>query len=225
MKRLITLLFCFSFLFAKSQYNPSIHTVVNDAISPAQATPVDSRSMFYDAANFLYRPYQNITEVKSYLNLSKYRSGNFIIVVDSGGALQSNGTYIGGTNIFWMFKDGTADGNLVELNLLGSSGCPTCFQIPNNLSEGTPSTMRSNLGLGSMAQQNIAAGGTNLSGNWPDPTVILFNSQPASFYLNYNNLSNRPAQLNPTAAGLDSISGTFPNLTWTGRTPGWEQTL
>lgn len=130
-------------------YNPSLHVVTNDAIGLSQATPVDSRSMFYDASNFVYRPYQSVAEVKSYLNLSKYRVGNFIIVVDSGGALQSNGTYIGGVNNFWMFKDGTADGNLIELSLLGSSGvCTTCLLKANNLSDlASITTAKTNLSI------------------------------------------------------------------------------
>lgn len=210
-----------------AQYNPSIHTVTNKAIGFGQATPGDARSMYFDATLFVYRPYQNITEVKTYLNLAKYRTGNFIIVVDSGGILQINGTYVGGHNTFWMFKDSTADANLVELNLLGSGApCAGCLLASNNLSDVSNAGLaRSNLGLGSMSQQNIAAGGTNLSGNWPDPVVLLLNGQPSSFYLDYNNLANKPPQLNPTGAGLVSITGVYPNLTFTGNTPTFEQTI
>src|ERR1700734_2083325 len=84
------------------QYNPSLHIVVKDALSPAQATPTDSRSMFYDGPNFAYRAYQNTEGRLHYLNLQKYTFGTFIIVIDSGGSLQSNGTYLNGTNTFWM---------------------------------------------------------------------------------------------------------------------------
>jgi hypothetical protein len=211
-------------------YNPSAHVVVNDAISPAQATPVDSRSMFYDATNFVYRPYQSVSEVRSYLNLSKYRVGGFLIIVDSGGILQPGGFFTGGVNNYFIFKDGTADANLVETNLFGSSGaCATCFQIPNNLSEGVPSTMRTNLGLGSMSTQSTTASSTDLSGTWPSGlTVNSVQGANLANLRNYLNLTNTPAippQLNLSTLGLISQSGVYPNLTITGNTPTFEQTL
>lgn len=210
-------------------YNPSLHTVTNKAIGYGQATPGDARSMYYDALNFVYRPYQSVVEVKTYLNLAKYRYGNFIIVVDSGGILQPNGVYVGGHNTFWMFKDSTADANLVELNLQGSSGsCPGCLLAANNLSDLTnANTARANLGLGAMALLGTTAGG-DLSGTFPNPTVARFNGLLPSYYLNYNNLNNLPAippQLSPTGAGLVSITGVYPSLTFTGRTPGIEETI
>lgn len=210
-------------------YNPSLHTVTNKAIGYGQATPGDARSMYYDALNFVYRPYQSVVEVKTYLNLPKYRYGNFIIVVDSGGILQPNGVYVGGHNTFWMFKDSTADANLVELNLQGSTGsCAGCLLAPNNLSDLTnANTARANLGLGAMALLGTTAGG-DLSGTFPNPTVARFNGLLPSYYLNYNNLNNLPAippQLSPTGAGLVSITGVYPSLTFTGRTPGIEETI
>jgi hypothetical protein len=93
-------------------YNPALSTPTNKALGIAQATPTDARSYFYDATNFVYRPYQSTSEVLSYLNLSKYRTGQFDIVVNTGGTL-SNGVITGGTNTIWYFKNGTANGDLV----------------------------------------------------------------------------------------------------------------
>ena len=96
-------------------YNPSIHVVTNDAISPSQATPVDSRSQFYDATNFVYRDYASKTEVMTYLNLVKYRKGHFPVYIHSGGSLVS-GVWIGGTTNIYIFKDSTDINSLVLWN-------------------------------------------------------------------------------------------------------------
>lgn len=131
----LIILLAISFCGYTQTYNPSAHVVVNDAVGPAQATPIDSRSMFYDGTNFLYRPYQNTSEVLSYLNLAKYRTGNFIITVDSGGTLQFNGTYLNGHNTFYMFADSTGNANLVKLNLFGTGGV-TSFGPTGNVRSG-----------------------------------------------------------------------------------------
>ena len=109
MKKILALVLLFASFLANAQtFNPSSHTVVNDAIGQAQAAPIDGRTMFWDGTNFVWRPFQSTAEVLSTLPLSKYRFGNAIIVVNSGGVLNANGTFTGGANTFWMFKDGTA---------------------------------------------------------------------------------------------------------------------
>lgn len=93
-------------------YNPSQNTVSNKSYAPAQAIPTDARSFFYDASLFVLRAYQSTAEVLAYLNLPKYRSGNFPIYINDG--TLSGSTFTGGTIKEFWFKDGVTDGDLVE---------------------------------------------------------------------------------------------------------------
>jgi hypothetical protein len=118
-------------------YTPSAHVQVNDAVAPAQATPLEARSMYFDGTNFVYRAFQSTSEVLSYLNTTASRTGNFIIIVDSGGTLQSNGTYLNPHNTYYMFADSTTSGQLKKLNLFGAGigTCTGCLLVANNLSD------------------------------------------------------------------------------------------
>jgi len=220
MKKIITILLLFFIAFKglgqTVPYNPLSGQTFNLPYSQALQWPGDARSYYYDPTNFLWRKFQNVAEVLAYLPLPTNRAGNFFIFVDSGGVLQANGTYspAGFTNVY-MFKDSTANSNLVELNLFGgggsgitgltaTSGSGINFNITN------PSGPTANIGL------TLAFGG-DISGNVNAITVNKFNGQLPSFYQNYNNLFNTPsipAQLNPTCVGC-AISGAYPNLTWT----------
>lgn len=140
MKKLLTLLLlCFASFIARSQYTPVIanYTISGKPIGYSQATPADGRSMVYDLTNFLYRPYRDSNEVITYLNLAKYRAGNVVYIVDSGGTLNSNGTYTNFHATFWMFADGVADVNLIKLNWRsgGANGCTNCFFTTTQLTD------------------------------------------------------------------------------------------
>lgn len=206
------LLTAFLFLFFLSgyaqTYHPGTHVVVNDAVAPTPPVPLDARTMFYDSVNFLYRAYNGTAEVLTYLNTANYRSGNFILVVDSGGTLQSNGTYIGGYNTFYMFKDSTTAGGLVKMNLfgMGVGVCTSCLQAANNLSD-----------LASLSQALINLGLNNVN-NTSDATknaatVTLTNHTISGAANTLTNIPN--SALSNSAIGLTITSNSASDISVT----------
>lgn len=158
------LLFC-CYLPGRSQtYNASTCcTVSNKSYGAAQAVSTDGRSWFYDATNFVMRDYNGTSEVVSYLNLAKYRSGHFPIYVHSGGLLQGNGVWLGGITLVYWFKDSTGNANLVRwyTDSTGMPGGPF-YAVANNLSEGNAGLIKGNLALDNVdntsdAQKNAAS--------------------------------------------------------------------
>jgi hypothetical protein len=97
-------------------YIPSLHSINSKPLSPDGSFPTDARSYFYDSATFTYRPYASTAEVLAYLNLPKFRGGNFPIFITVGGVVTE----------YW-FKDGVADSNLV----INSGGATTADIIVN----------------------------------------------------------------------------------------------
>ena len=109
-------------------YNPAIHTATNKPIGLI-GKPVDARSYYYDAVNFVYRAYVDTAEVLAYLNTASDRTGQFPIIINTGGSL-SAGVITGGTNTEWWFKDGVSDGDLVLKNAGGGgSGLAQDFPL------------------------------------------------------------------------------------------------
>jgi hypothetical protein len=116
MKKLLSVLFILISYIGHSQvipYNPANGTVSNKSYAPGQAVPTDFRTMYYDPTNFTMRPYQSTAEVLQYLNILKYRFGNFDIIINTGGTL-NQGIITGGVNEVWFFKNGTSDADLVR---------------------------------------------------------------------------------------------------------------
>ena len=220
MKKLLgIILLLITYSLSAQVYVPTTGTVSNKPYAPSQNIPTDSRSMLFDGVNFLWRPYQSPTEVLTYLSNAtpKYRGGNFIIIVDSGGTLNSNGTYTGGTNTFWMFRDGLADANLIKLNFSGGGGGGSGTVTSVSATNGSGLTFTITNPVTTPNISIVTAAGGDVSGPLNLLSVNKFNGQLPSFYQNYNNLFNTPtipAQLNPTCVGC-TISGSYPNLTWT----------
>lgn len=122
MKRILFFLSLLFTLGASAQtYNPVNGTLSNKPYAPAQAVPTDMRSFYYDSSIFTFRAYQDTIEVLSYLNLAKWRGGNYLIYVNEDGVLNPDGTFTGGTVEAWWFKDGVADVNLVPFGNGGST--------------------------------------------------------------------------------------------------------
>lgn len=99
--------------------------------------------------------------LKNRIQLSYNSATGFFYIVGGSGS----GGGGGGT---WGSITGTLS-NQTDLNTaLGLK-----FAISNNLSEGTPSTMRTNLGLGTLATQNGTFSGTSSGTNTGDQTITL----------------------------------------------------
>lgn len=96
-------------------FSPTFHTTLTKptVISISGGAPLDATSMFYDAANFIYRDYRSTSEILTYLNSTKWRSGKHTLFLHEGGTLNGNGTYTGGTTVEYWFRNCVADSCLV----------------------------------------------------------------------------------------------------------------
>lgn len=146
MKYKLLILFCFVSIIASAQgYNPGSHITAADAIFPSQKTPLNGRTMYYDVSLFAYRDFQNTTEVLTNLTTAASRFGAALICVHQGGTL-SGATFTGGVRMLYWFRNGIADSNLVKFPT-DTTAASAAFLIANNLSEGNPTTIKTNLSL------------------------------------------------------------------------------
>lgn len=125
MKKILLILFVLIGLVVRSQsYDPAAAGVpLNKAVAISQDAPTDSRSKFWDNTNFVYRCYTSTSEALSYLNLAKFRGGQFPIFINFGGTLGGTGVIVGGVNVPYWFKNGTANGDLIPMaNVVSVNG-------------------------------------------------------------------------------------------------------
>lgn len=127
---------------AQQTFNPTQGISIAKPLHMSNGGPVDGRSMKYDMANFLWRPYKDTAEVKEYLNLTKYRTGKFTIYVKEGGTLNANGTFTGGTLTEWWFRDTTLNSGLIRKTTEGGNpdslgGQPAAYYLARANHTGT----------------------------------------------------------------------------------------
>jgi hypothetical protein len=229
MKRVLFFIGLFLSVYGQAQtFNPTAHIQANDAIGFAQPTPPDARSMFYDAVHTRYRDYQSTTEVNSYLNIPTFRTGHFPIYIHLGGTLGGTGIWSGGITQVWFYKDSTANANLVRW-YTDSTTTGAAFLIANNLSEGIPGTIRTNIGLGNVNNTSDAtkwaatatltnktiSGLSNTFSNIPNSA--LSNSQIGLTFTS-NPASDISVTATPAALGA-SLTANFPNASVSQRGP------
>lgn len=231
MKKLITILAVLLSLLAKGQtYDPTTGTVTNKPLGLNAAAATDSRSYFYSTSTFSWRPYQSRAEILSYLNLAKYRTGQFDIIMDSASQR-------------WVlyFRNGTTDNDLVykipigndQWKLIGNLGTvdvtnflgtrdniPLTFKV-NNFQSGRIDNTNANTFFGYRAgglitsANNTAIGYGSLlanssgGGNTSVGTQSLFSSTFGNnnTSVGYNALSNNTAGGSNTVIGYNTALG------------------
>ena len=103
-------------------YNPQKDAVVVSKPFGAIGFPIDSRSFFYDEANFVRRAFISTAEVLAYFDTPFKREGMFYVFVNSTGTLQPDGTILGGKRVAYWWKEGTADNQLIVVVEKGDKG-------------------------------------------------------------------------------------------------------
>src|SRR5882672_5205003 len=116
MKRILTILLCFASILGYAQgYQPTKHISLNDALFPANQTPANGRTMYYDTTLFKYRDFRDTTEVRLNRTTNVSRFGHEFISVHQGGTLNSDGSFTGGISTLWWYRNGLLNSDLVKV--------------------------------------------------------------------------------------------------------------
>jgi len=118
MKKLLTLLLLLVTVICYSQNTGGVFVAgkqqgFNKMLAATGAKTLDGKSKYTDTVNFTSRAFTSVAEANSYLPTLQRCVGQ-LMYVNSGGSL-SAGVITGGTNSWYYYKDGIADGNLVAL--------------------------------------------------------------------------------------------------------------
>lgn len=87
--------------------------VVNKPIATI-GVALDRRSQLPVEEDFLSRDFISTTEAIDYYNTDYSREGGFSIFINSTGALQPDGTILGGVRQEYWWRDGVGDEDLVQ---------------------------------------------------------------------------------------------------------------
>lgn len=99
-------------------FNASKAQAFNKSATSNGAHPLDYKAMYHDTIHFVDRPYISISEANSFLP-SVQRVIGLQVIINTGGSVNgTTGLLTGGTNDTYYYKDGIADGNLVQLNII-----------------------------------------------------------------------------------------------------------
>src|SRR6185312_1027136 len=161
MKRILTILFCLSSVLSFSQgYSPSKHIPINDAIFPAQKAPINGRKMYYDTTLFLYRAFNGKAEALTNLSTQIARFGFELVVVHEGGTLNGDGSFTGGVNNFYWFRNGLLDADFVKA-YVDSVIVPKSVVYVKRLTDSTFYAARTDSTRDTVLIRGTAAGGIN----------------------------------------------------------------
>lgn len=206
---ILALLFISCLVRGQSVYRPSnsgYFTPSNKPYAPATPIPTDGRTYKLDSVNGLFRPYNGTAEVLTYLPTgSQYRVGQFPIIINVGGSLQSNGTFVGGQIQVYWFLRGQADSNLVRMDSTSSGTCSGCLLKENNLSDvQSLLTTLINLNLNNVDNTSDAT-------KWSE-TATLTNKSISGLTNTFSNIPNSALLNNAIGLTLNN-TGTSPSVT------------
>lgn len=116
MKKILTILLCSASILVCAQgYQPTKHISLNDALFPANQTPINGRTMYYDTSLFKYRDFRDTTEVRLNRTTNASRFGHEFIAVHQGGTLNPDGSFTGGITTLWWYRNGLLNTDLAKV--------------------------------------------------------------------------------------------------------------